>query len=420
MNILKEAMLIEGEISQLRRELHKNAETGLELEKTLRIAESYLEKIGCEWERCGRCGIVWTIGKDTGECVLIRADMDALEIKEQADIDFKSENGNMHACGHDLHTAMLLGAAKIIKKHEKELKIPVKFMLQGGEEILMGAQDMIKNGVLENPKAISGGMLHVLVKTPLKTGTVLIGGEGEISPYADFFRIELKGKGAHGAMSSEAKDTVNVMSHIIMALFQIPSKEIPLSEGLLITVGSVSAGKSYNVIPENACILGNVRSFSRDIQDYAKGRIVQISKRIASAFDVLAEVIFEGSAPPLKNDALLIKYAGECLKNVLDSSMVALANEYNEQTASPQKRGSNTGSEDFALISQKIPSVMLGIAAGSINDGYTNPLHSPLTAFDERVIPYGICAYVTLATQILPRVKEKEEGQAFLYQISET
>lgn len=193
--ILKEAKDLKQELIETRRYLHSNPETGFELTKTLKFIETELINMGYEPIHCGKAGIIAIAGgKKQGKTFLIRGDMDALPIREETELEFASQNGCMHACGHDMHTAMMLGAAKLLKKHENEINGTIKLMFQPAEEIFEGSNDMIENGLLENPKVDAALMIHVMPSSPFKTGTVIVSSPGVSAPAADYFEIKAQGK----------------------------------------------------------------------------------------------------------------------------------------------------------------------------------------------------------------------------------
>lgn len=197
----KEAREWKDKIIQQRKYLHAHAETGFALDNTLAYVKAELEKMGCAPQLCGRAGLVAMVGgKKPGKVFLLRADMDALPIQEQAEVDFASTNGSMHACGHDMHTAMLLGAARLLKRHEEDICGTVKLMFQPAEEIFEGSADMIRAGLLENPPVEGALMIHVMAGVPFEPGTVIVSGPGVSAPAADYFEIRVKGKGCHGSM----------------------------------------------------------------------------------------------------------------------------------------------------------------------------------------------------------------------------
>ena len=195
-NLLQEAKAMAETIRADRHYLHEHAETEFDLTETRRYVFDALTEMGYTPEPCGKAGLVALAGgKRPGKVFLLRADMDALPICEQADVPFASKNGRMHACGHDLHTAMLLGAARLLKAHEAEICGTVKLMFQPAEEVFEGSKDMIENGLLENPKVDAAMMIHVTANVPFEPGTVIVSAPGVSAPAADYFTIHVQGKG---------------------------------------------------------------------------------------------------------------------------------------------------------------------------------------------------------------------------------
>ena len=199
--LLQEAVDLQPKLAEERRYLHAHAETGFELADTLDFVKKELTEMGYEPVDCGRAGITAVIGGGAGASgggksggvFLLRADMDALPIREESGVEFASENGSMHACGHDMHTAMLLGAARLLKEHEDELHGTVKLMFQPAEEIFEGSSDMIESGLLENPEVDCAMMIHVMAAMDLEPGTVIVSAPGVSAPGADYFRIKVQG-----------------------------------------------------------------------------------------------------------------------------------------------------------------------------------------------------------------------------------
>ena len=397
MDILAEALKIQGELVCHRRYLHKNAEVGFDLYKTAEYITEVLTKEGCKLVRIGKGGIYCVIGKGGGECVLIRGDVDGLPILEKTNLPFKSEKGNMHACGHDMHASMLLGCAKILKNHEDELRCPVKLVFQGGEEQLLGACDLIENGILENPRVISAGMLHVMTGSNFDTGTVILPKSGEVSPYADVFEITVYGKGTHGAMACLGIDTGSVLCHISLAIESIIAKELGLNQRGAITVGAIECGKTHNVLSDTGCLKGSLRSYSGELQKKLKRRITEVSTGISGAFNARAEVKFLGNAPPLFNNASLVESSKNVFCELLGEKRVIFGGEEK-----------STGSEDFAHISQRVPSLMVALCAGRADEGFFHPLHNPETDFDEKALPYGTALYTAMAQKILPTLNNSD------------
>jgi hippurate hydrolase len=199
-DIIAEAQSFEQDLVRWRRHIHGFAELGMDVPKTSAFVAKELEAMGYAPQFVAGTGVVAMVGPEKGKGVLLlRADMDALPIREDNDLDFKATNGNCHACGHDLHTAMLLGAARILKRHEKELTCRVKLMFQPAEEIIYGAKQMIDAGVLENPKVDAALMIHTFTGYPCPTGVLLVNDTDYVMPSCDMFEIEIQGTGGHGS-----------------------------------------------------------------------------------------------------------------------------------------------------------------------------------------------------------------------------
>ena len=379
-------------MTETRRHLHKIPGVAFDNHKTMEYIRRKLSENGIKTENAGRCGLCATIGQGD-KCILLRADTDGLDIQEQADVDFKSENGKMHACGHDLHTAQLLGAAKILKEHENSLDVTVKLMFQSAEENLCGAKDMIDNGILENPRPCMAFMLHVLGGSDLKTGTIIIPPEGESAPSADFFEADIYGNGSHGSSPCEGTDPIYAACSVICALSEINSRELSMFERAILTVGSINAGENANVIPSKAHFSGTLRCFGDGTSEKVRKRLCEITENTAKVFRTTAEVRFTSGCPSLKNDSEVCEYIYNRLKSTLGEEFVIKAESMGKKTTT-------SGSEDFSYISHEIPSVMLALAAGQHSDGYIYPLHHPKVTFDENAMVYGCAALVSAVTDI--------------------
>lgn len=381
-DFLKETKQIENEIVENQRFLHQNAEVGFELSKTTEFVKNKLEEIGCKVEPCGNNGLVALIGKGKGKTFMLRADIDALPIKEEAEVDFSCKNGNMHACGHDFHTAMLLGAAKVLKNHEKEIKGTVKLMFQPAEEILSGAKNMIENGVLKNPKVDAALMIHVMAGLPLKTGTIIVA-NGVSAPAADYFTINIQGKGCHGSTPQQGVDALNIGAHILIALQEINARELGVSEEATLTIGKMNGGTVGNVIADKAVLEGTLRAYDEEVRSHIKKRISEITQGIAGAFRGKGTADFGNGCPPLKNDGEISREIEGYLADAFGEDWVLNTDKMGGRT---NKSG---GSEDFSYVSQKVPSLMLALAAGNSEEGYIYPQHHPKVRFDESVLPVG-------------------------------
>ena len=394
--ILQEAAALQEEIKSHRLWLHTHAETGFDLTETKPYVKSTLTEMGYTVQECGKAGLVTTVGKPGGKVLLLRADMDALPIAEEADVDFACKNGRMHACGHDMHTAMLLGAAKILKAHESELGGTVKLMFQPAEEIFEGSKDMIASGVLENPRPDAALMIHVAAGMPLPAGTVVVSAPGVSAPAADYFTIRVHGKGCHGSAPQNGIDPLTAAAHILIALQEIHARELSASDEAVLTIGTFHAGEAGNVIPDTATMGGTIRTYDEKTRAYLKERMTAIAQSIAEAFRASAEVSFGSGCPTLVNDKDLSEKVTGYLKGLLGASHAFTTAELNG--GKPARGG---GSEDFAYVSHEVPSLMLALAAGEPSKGYVYPQHHPKVKFDESVLSAGAAVFVDCALQYL-------------------
>lgn len=403
--ILQEAGQIYDTILNERRKLHQNPETGFDLKETISFVKSELSAMGIQPHDCGKGGISALIGgKRPGKVFLLRADMDALPIEEKSDVEFASQNGRMHACGHDMHTAMLLGAARILKSHEDEINGTVKLMFQSAEEIFEGSHDMIEAGILEDPKVDAALMIHVMAGMPFPAGTVIVSAPGVSAPAADYFEIKVNGRGCHGSMPNTGVDPITAAAHIIISLQEINARELAMDDRVVLTVGTIHAGNASNVIPDTVVIGGSIRTFDEETRTFIKERMTEISKGTADVFRAEATVDFGSGCPTLVNDKDLSVCAEKYIKELLEKGKVFSAAELNTMN-SGNKSSKTAGSEDFAYISQEIPSIMLALAAGQPEKGYCYPQHHPMVKFDESVLSDGSAVYAYTAMRWLEEHK---------------
>ena len=388
--IIQQADALYEELVSHRRRLHACAETGFDLQHTRDYVREQLAKMGYSPREFGRCGIVADIGIGK-KTILLRADMDALPIREETGLNYASTNGNMHACGHDMHTAMLLGAAKLLKAHEKDLKGRVRLLFQPAEEIFEGARDMIARGALDGVDAAM--MIHVTVGAPLPTGTAIISSPGVSAPAADYFTIEVRGRGCHGSAPQDGVDAITAAAHILIALQELQARELGIGDKTVLTIGTIQGGTAPNAIAGTVTMGGTLRTLDEHLRTRIKTRMAEISRGIAAAFRAEAEVRFGSGCPSLKNDPAISENVTKYLKDLLGNPCAYTTRELN-----PDGGPSAGGSEDFAYISRKIPAVMVALAAGNPSKGYTWPLHHPKVRFDEEALPTGaaIHAYCAL------------------------
>lgn len=403
--LLEEASQLEETLVFNRRYLHSHAETGFDLKDTHAFVKKALVDMGYEPAECGKSGLVALAGgKKDGKVFLIRADMDALPIKEEAQVDFSSTNGCMHACGHDMHTAMMLGAARLLKMHEKEIEGTVKLMFQPAEEIFEGSHDMIGSGLLKNPDVDAALMIHVMAGMPFEAGTVIVSAPGVSAPAADYFEIRVQGTGCHGSMPNTGVDPLNAAAHILIAFQEIHSRELAMDDRAVLTVGTMNAGTAANAIPDMAVMGGSMRTYDEEVRSFMKERMVQIAEGIAESFRAEARIIWGSGCPTLVNDRELSICAEKYVKELLGEGRVFSVAALNTMSGE-QKSPKTAGSEDFAYVSQEVPSIMLALAAGQPEKGYIYPQHHPMVTFDEDALVSGSAVYAYTAIRWLEEHK---------------
>lgn len=403
--LLEEAVQLKENIVNNRKYLHSHAETEFDLKDTFAFVKKALIDMGYEPVKCGKSGLVALAGgKNNGKVFMIRADMDALPIEEKSGVDYSSGNGNMHACGHDMHTAMLLGAAKLLKKHEDEIQGTVKLMFQPAEEIFEGSADMIEDGLLKNPDVDGALMIHVMAGMPFEAGTVIVSAPGVSAPAADYFEIKVQGTGCHGSMPNTGVDPLNAAAHILIALQEINSRELSMDDRAVLTFGTMNAGTAANAIPDIVVMGGSLRTFDEGLRSFIKERMTQIAEGVAKAFRAEAKVIFGSGCPTLVNDKELSVCVEKYVKELLSEGKAFSVSELNEM-AGGSKASKSAGSEDFAYVSQEVPSVMLALAAGQPEKGYIYPQHHPMVRFDDDALVSGSAIYAYTAMRWLEEHK---------------
>lgn len=398
---LKEAREFRKQLTEDRRYLHRHPGTGFDIADAVDYVKKELTAMGYEPMDCGRAGVVALAGgKKPGKVFMLRADMDALPICEESGEEFASDNGRMHACGHDMHTAMLLGAARLLKRHEDEICGTVKLMFQPAEELFEGSHDMIEAGVLENPRVDRALMVHVMAGMPFEAGTVIVSAPGVSAPAADYFEITVQGKGCHGSMPNTGIDPLQAAAHILIALEEIQARELAMGERAVLTIGMMNAGTAPNIIPDTVVMRGSLRTFDEEIRTYIKQRMKEIAEGVAQSFRASATLSFTGGCPCLVNDRELSAAAFGYVRELLGPEH-AFSVEMLNQAGGGQNSSKSAGSEDFAYVSVEVPSIMLALAAGQPDKGYAYPQHHPMVRFDEEALPSGCAAYAYTAMRWL-------------------
>ncbi|WP_119070348.1 M20 metallopeptidase family protein [Rubrobacter indicoceani] len=366
----------------LRREIHREPELGFDTEKTAGKILAVLEGLPLEIETgVAENGIVATLkgGKD-GPTVGLRADMDALPIYEETGLEFASAvDGKMHACGHDAHTAMLVGAAHMLSQRREDLSGTVKFFFQPAEEGGGGGKVMVNEGALNGVDSIFA--LHLWPGMEFGTSATR---PGAVMASADKFEIEVKGTGGHGAMPHLTADPVVVAAHIVTALQTLVSREVDPNEPAVVTVGMIGAGSAFNIIPETAKISGTVRSVSPEVRRFLPKRMEELAQGIAKGMRAEAKLDYTFSYPVTMNDPGSAAFALEVASEVIGSEKVSEADH------------PSMGGEDFAFMLESVPGAYLWLGVGEVSG-----LHTPRFDFDERIMPIGAALHTALALKKL-------------------
>ena len=385
MDYRKRAEEIFDYVQGIRRQLHTWAEIGFDLPKTVALVDSELTKMGIPHYPVGKSGICAILGKGE-KCVLLRADMDALPMKETTGLPYASQGEGTHSCGHDCHAAMLLGAAKLLKENEENLKGTVKLMFQPAEELLQGALDMVENGILENPKPDVAFANHISVGQPGSTVGRITYSSGPALYSGDAVKIRVYGKNAHGATAFMGVDAINIAAHIVVALNEIISREIPLDDHSVVLVGKIAGGDTVNTTAGYAELDVSIRAQTEEKRSFLKQRVKEISEGIALTFRGRAEVDFVYGMAPL----------------YCDPQTAADAHRYVEALGyTPVCVPCMGGTEDFTAVANIIPSVLLNLGAGSVEEGHICSMHNAGMIANEDVLPTGVAIYCQCATQWL-------------------
>ncbi|NLX61451.1 MAG: amidohydrolase, partial [Tissierellia bacterium] len=319
MNISELVKKEEEYIVSLRRYFHAHPEASLKEYKTAAKIEEELKALGIPYERVGETGLIGYIGNpDKGKTIALRADIDALEIEEANDIEYKSVNkGLMHACGHDAHTASLLGAAKILKSKEDEINGYIKLIFQQAEEIGQGARQFIAKGHLKDVDNVFG--LHV--SSELDTGKIAVT-PGPIAAACDYFKIKITGKSSHVSKPHAGVDALYIASQVVVNLQSIVSRETDPVDTVVVGIGVFNSGTRYNIVAKEAVLEGTFRTFSKESREKTQNSIERIVKSITQAHGGKAEIEFKAFANPVINDEASSLFAAKIAKNIVGEDNV--------------------------------------------------------------------------------------------------
>jgi hippurate hydrolase len=398
MTVTDDATAIAGDMARLRRAIHAEPEIGLDLPLTQQKVLAALDGLPLEVTTGAALSSVTAVLRGTrksgGPVVLLRGDMDALPVTERTGLDFASKlDGAMHACGHDLHTAMLAGAARLLSARRDELAGSVVFMFQPGEEGYAGARYMIEEGVLDaaGERATAAYALHVA--SALLPSGVFSTRPGPMMAAAEVLDVTVRGHGGHGSQPHHAADPIPVACEIVMALQAMVTRKFDIFDPVVITVGSFHAGTTDNVIPDSAHLLATVRSFSPASREQVRDAALRVVRNIASAHGLSATAEFTNSYPVTVNDRAEAQFAADVVAGVLGERR------YVGQT-NPQ-----AGAEDFSYVLEQVPGafVMLGACAPGADPATAPFNHSADAVFDDAVLSDGAALYAELALRRLAR-----------------
>ena len=391
--IISEAKEIQSWIVEKRRTIHRHPELMYEEFETSKLVQKTLSDLDITFEKdIAITGVVGIVGNGKGPCIALRADMDALPIHEETDIDFKSKiDGKMHACGHDCHTAMLLGAARLLKENEEEINGTIKLIFQPAEEGGAGGKMMRDQGVLQNPKVEQIYALHVAGTMPMGT---LASREGTLLAGTSTVKIIVKGNGGHAAAPHHTIDPVVTGSKIIVELQTIISRELSPLESGVISITMTKAGNACNVIPSTMELEGTIRSLTLEGILKLQTRVKEVAESIAIANRCKAEVTFPGNDyPPTINDAECWNLGKSAAIEILGDAQVA-------------EMGPIMGGEDFAYYTQEIPGCFSFLGVGNTEIDAVYDVHHPMFKVDEEALPLGAAIHVNSALKALKSLRE--------------
>ncbi|MFZ3576869.1 M20 metallopeptidase family protein [Virgibacillus sp. DJP39] len=375
MTLLDKAREFAGQLTEWRRQLHQNPELGFEEHVTSIFVMEKLHEMGYQdVTRVAETGVVALIqGEQPGQTVALRADMDALPIPDEKNVPYKSKiAGVAHLCGHDGHTTMLLGAAKLLISNPPK-KGSVKLIFQPAEEGLFGAETLIKHGVLQNPEVTAIAGLHVNPDVP--TGEVTCA-EREVCAAADFFDLEIIGEGGHAAHPHKAKDPITITAEIVSALQQLVSREIDPIAPTVITIGQIHGGSANNAIAPRVKMGGTVRTLDNDVRYTIEEKMNRLVKGMTEAFGVSYELSYNYFYPALLNDRSLVPTVKEAVGKTLGEEHFHIAKP-------------SMGGEDFSFYANEIPGVFFRLGVRNEEKNAVYPLHNPKFDLDEAALPNG-------------------------------
>ncbi|MBY0219082.1 M20 family metallopeptidase [Paenibacillus illinoisensis] len=384
------AQQLQPKLTNWRRDFHRHPEIGYEEVRTSGIVAAHLESLGLEVARhVGRTGVVGLLrGETDGPTIALRADMDALPIRDQKSAEYRSQvEGKAHLCGHDAHTTILMGAAELLTGLGRPKSGNIKFVFQPAEEGLAGARAMIQDGVLENPKVDAIAGLHV---TPGQDrGTVGVS-KGVAFASADRLVIRVFGKGGHAARPHEGIDAIAVSAQVITALQNIASRLVDPLEPVVVTIGKITGGYMGTAIAPEVEMIGTVRTLSPTLRERMPALIEQVVRGVCASFGAGHEVVYGDGYPVVVNDHTMVDLLTETVDGL-------------EWAKGWSSIPPSTGGEDFAFYCEQIPGVFFRLGSGNEDERTRYPLHHPMFDLDETAMPYGVGMLSSIALEFLAR-----------------
>ena len=387
--LFQEAKSLSPYLEDIFFQLHKNPELGGQEYKTQAFILAELEKMGIEAKPIAETGVLGIIrGEKPGKTVAFRADMDALPVMEETGLDYKSQTpGVMHACGHDAHVTILLGAAKLLAARKDSLQGNIKLFFQPNEEGTGGAQRMIQAGCMENPAVDAVFFGHCTPDHPVGTVGVCA---GSTSAASNAFTVTFRGKGTHGAHPNAGTDVIVAACQAVTALQTICSRRISPLDSAVVTVGAFHAGTVGNILPETATIDGIIRTLTPETRVRAKEAFCQIVSGVAAAMGVTAEIDLRDGYAATVNDEEMTGLTIEAAQTLLGKDHVYT----NEKPT--------LGTEDIGYFLQEAPGCYYKLGVGDVETGdKAYPLHNPRFVVDLKALPYGVALYVQIAENFL-------------------
>lgn len=384
-DLKKDIEKIKGELIEWRRDFHRHPEIAFHEQRTSAKIREFLQKIRIPVTACAGTGLRAVLdGLPGGRTVALRADMDALPLKEEGDKEYISENPDAaHACGHDGHMAIIMASAKILSQRKSKFKGKVVFLFQPAEELPPGgAKSMVEEGGLDGVDAVFG--LHLW--QPLATGSIGLV-KGPMMAQADNFSIIVRGKGGHGSAPHLTVDPILVASQIVVNAQSVVSRSIDPLKPAVVSFGMVRGGTAYNIIPSEVSLIGTVRSFESSIQSLAERRLREIAEETCQAFGATAEFKYEKGYPPLVNHSDMVDFVIDVARKTLGEECVKPIDPI-------------MGGEDFAYFLQKVPGAFLFFGMG---DGMKFPHHHPGFDLDEAALPKASLLMTSIALHYLER-----------------